>query len=171
MRTRVLVTLAVAAAATVLPVTAAAAVSSNPAHQPNGPNPTTVHEWLTTPGVETPTDASLPLNDTVTKTPVTVHVDPNVRFQQVSGFGAAITDSSAHVLYGLTPKNRDTVMRNLFDPKTGAGINFLRQPIGASDFAVGQDYSYDDLPAGQTDYQLRHFSIAHDQEQILPLLR
>jgi glucosylceramidase len=176
MRTRVLLTLAAAA---VLPVTTAANAAvpaptnpPNPAVATSPPaHPTTVHEWLTTPGVETPTDASLPLNDTVTKTPVTVHVDPNVRFQQVSGFGAAITDSSAHVLYGLTPENRDTVMRNLFDPKSGAGINFLRQPIGASDFAVGQDYSYDDLPAGQTDYQLRHFSIAHDQEQILPLLR
>ena len=111
------------------------------------------------------------LNDTVTKTPVTVHVDPSVRYQSVSGFGAAITDSSAHVLYGLTPDNRDAVMKNLFDPEAGAGIDFLRQPIGASDFAVGQDYSYDDLPAGQTDYPLRQFSIAHDQAQILPLLR
>ncbi len=48
---------------------------------------------------------------------------------------------------------------------------FLRQPIGASDFAVGQDYSYDDMPAGQTDYPMRHFSIAHDEAQILPLVR
>jgi len=171
MRTRLLLTIAVAAAAAVMPMTSTAtAAPAAPAPAP-APNPTTVHEWLTTPGVTTPTDVQLPLNDTVTKTPVTVHVDPNVRYQTVSGFGAAITDSSANVLYGLTPDNRDAVMRNLFDPKTGAGIDFLRQPIGASDFAVGQDYSYDDLPAGQTDYQLKHFSIQHDEAQILPLLR
>ena len=30
---------------------------------------------------------------------MTVHVDPNVRYQTVSGFVAAITDSSANVLY------------------------------------------------------------------------
>jgi glucosylceramidase len=169
MRTRLLLTIAVAAAAAVMPMTSTATAA--PAAPPPPANPTTVHEWLTTPGVTTPTDVQVPLSDTVAKTPVTVHVDPNVRYQSVAGFGAAITDSSAHVLYGLTPDNRDVVMRNLFDPKAGAGIDFLRQPIGASDFAVGQDYSYDDLPAGQTDYQLRHFSIAHDEAQILPLLR
>src|SRR5258708_998762 len=101
MRTRLLLTIAVTAAAAVMPMTstasaAPAATATDPAP---APNPTTVREWLTTPGVTTPTDVQLPLNDTVTKTPVTVHVDPNVRYQAVSGFGAAITDSSANVLY------------------------------------------------------------------------
>src|SRR5262249_15462888 len=32
-------------------------------------------------------------------------------------------------------------------------------------------YTYDDLPPGQTDYPQQSFSIAHDQAQILPLLR
>ena len=169
MRTRLLLSLAVAAAAAVLPVTNAATAAPAAASAPPA-NPTTVHEWLTTPGVETPTDASLPLNGTVTKTPVTVHVDPNVRYQSVSGFGAAITDSSANVLYGLTPDNR-TGDAQPFQSRSGAGINFLRQPIGASDFVVDQDYSYDDMPAGQTDYQMRHFTVAHDETQILPLLR
>jgi glucosylceramidase len=171
MRIRPLLTIGVAMAAIALPTTnAAVAAPPQPQTQPQ-PNPTSVHEWLTTPGVTTPVDTQLPLLDTVTASPVAVHVDPNVKYQTVSGFGAAITDSAAHVLYGLTQADRDQVMRNLFDPKTGDGISFLRQPIGASDFAVGQDYSYDDLPAGQTDYQMRQFSIAHDQAQILPLLR
>ena len=47
----------------------------------------------------------------------------------------------------------------------------LRQPMGASDFAVGQAYSYDDQPAGQTDRDLSDFSIAHDRAYILPRLR
>ena len=59
----------------------------------------------------------------------------------------------------------------LFDPKTGDGLDYLRQPIGASDFTATAAYTYDDIPAGQTDYPLAHFSIAHDQAQILPLLR
>ena len=59
-------------------------------------------------------------------------------------------------------------MRSLFaDDK----LSFLRQPMGASDFVAGPHYTYDDVPAGKTDYRLRHFSIAHDREQILPLLR
>jgi glucosylceramidase len=133
--------------------------------------PGTVHEWLTQPGVSTPTDVHLPLSSPAVPGANTIRVQPDLRFQSVTGFGAAITDSSAQVLYGLTPSNRDTVMKNLFDPKTGDGISFLRQPIGASDFAVGQDYSFDDVPAGQTDYAMKHFSIAHDEAQILPLVR
>ena len=59
-------------------------------------------------------------------------------------------------------------MRSLFaDDK----LSFLRQPMGASDFVAGPHYTYDDVPAGQTDYRLERFSIAHDRKQILPLLR
>jgi glucosylceramidase len=43
--------------------------------------------------------------------------------------------------------------------------------MGASDFVDGDFYTYDDVPAGQTDYGLQHFSIDHDKAQILPLLR
>ena len=46
------------------------------------------------------------------------------------------------------------------------------QPVGSSDFtAAAEHYTYDDVPAGQTDFGLTHFSIAHDQEQVLPLLK
>src|SRR3954471_16171031 len=102
----------------------------------------------------------------------TIVIDPDIRYQRVDGFGASITDSSAAVLYRLTPAARDEAMRSLFDARTGIGISFLRQPIGSSDFtAAAQHYTYDDVPAGQTDYGLDHFSIAHDTAQVLPLLR
>jgi glucosylceramidase len=63
-------------------------------------------------------------------------------------------------------------MRKLFDPVRGIGVSFLRQPAGSSDFtAEAEHYTYDDVPAGQTDFRLEHFSIARDEERILPLLR
>ena len=40
----------------------------------------------------------------------------------------------------------------LFDPRAGDGLSYLRQPIGASDFVATAHYTYDDMPAGQTDY-------------------
>jgi len=43
--------------------------------------------------------------------------------------------------------------------------------MGASDFVAGEFYTYDDVGPGQTDYGMRRFTIAHDQRQILPLLR
>jgi glucosylceramidase len=102
---------------------------------------------------------------------LTVTVDPTRTFQAMTGFGGSLTDSSAAVLYSLSPAARDAAMHLLFDPAAGDGLDFLRQPIGASDFVATQDYTYDDMPPGQTDYPQRHFSIAHDEAQILPLLR
>src|SRR4029078_6563893 len=89
----------------------------------------------------------------------------------VRAVGAPITASSATVLYRLSPAARAATMRSLFDPVTGDGLDYLRQPIGASDFVATADYTYDALPAGQTDFAQQHSSIAHDQAQILPLLR
>lgn len=52
----------------------------------------------------------------------------------------------------------------------GIGLDFLRNPMGASDLARG-NYSYDDQPAGRTDPRLAGFSIGHDLTDILPLTK
>ncbi|MBB5802858.1 glucosylceramidase [Saccharothrix ecbatanensis] len=102
----------------------------------------------------------------------TIVVDPDRAEQTVDGFGASITDSSASVLHGLAPAVRAETMRKLFDPVHGIGVSFLRQPVGSSDFtAAAEHYTYDDVPAGQTDFPLAHFSIAPDEAKVLPLLR
>lgn len=102
----------------------------------------------------------------------TIVVNPELSYQRMDGFGASITDSAADVLYRLTPGARAQAVRQLFDSEKGIGVSFLRQPIGSSDFtAAAAHYTYDDVPAGQTDFALRHFSVDHDRAQILPLLR
>src|SRR6476469_4164114 len=78
---------------------------------------------------------------------LTIQVDPTRRYQQMDGFGASITDSSAQVLYRLSSQNRTAAMTDLFSPAKGDGLSFLRQPMGASDFVQGPHYTYDDLPA------------------------
>lgn len=137
------------------------------------PGPAKAQVWVTTP------DRAELLHE---RTPVpfgkgqstetTITVDPGTQYQTMDGFGASITDSSAAVLYRLTPAERDKTMRSLFDRQQGIGVSFLRQVVGSSDFTASPThYTYDDMPAGQTDFGLKHFSIAHDQTQILPLLR
>src|SRR3954470_17673487 len=101
---------------------------------------------------------------------LSIAVDPDRRYQEIEGFGASITDSSAAVLYRLDAAKREDVMRQLFDPTQGIGLSYLRQPIGASDYVDEPHYTYDDVPAGQTDFELQQFSIDHDRAQILPLL-
>src|SRR5258708_12838447 len=61
-------------------------------------------------------------------------------------------------------------MTKLFDPVNGIGLDFLRNPMGASDLAR-YSYSYDDMPSGQTDPNLNGFSIGHDLVDILPLTK
>jgi glucosylceramidase len=127
------------------------------------------HVWVTTP------DGTMKMADrgAVSFRPggsdaLTISVDPSRRYQTMDGFGASITDSSAHVLSRLSRHKRANAMRSLFRDDR---LSFLRQPMGASDFVAGDFYTYDDMPAGRTDYRMRHFSIAHDRAEILPLLR
>jgi len=102
---------------------------------------------------------------------VTIDIDQSITFQEIDGFGASVTESSAYLIYAfLTEQQRQSLMEGLFDPNVGIGLSYLRQPIGASDFRLS-DYTYDDMPAGQTDYGLENFSIARDQAYIIPVLR
>lgn len=131
--------------------------------------PPAAHVWVTTP------DGAMKMSDrgSVGFHPggsgaLTISVDPSRRYQTMEGFGASITDSSAHLLARLSERSRNAAMRSLFRTNR---LSFLRQPMGASDFVAGEHYTYDDMPAGQTDYDMRRFSIAHDRAEILPLLR
>jgi glucosylceramidase len=100
-----------------------------------------------------------------------IDVNAAIRYQRITGFGGAMTDSSAWLIENkLNQAQRQTLMGKLFGP-TGIRLNFVRVPIGASDFTQnGTPYTYDDVPAGQSDPDLQHFSIAHDQAYILPAL-
>ena len=131
--------------------------------------PPAAHVWVTTP------DGAMKLSDRGSvpfrpggSSALTISVDPSRGYQRMEGFGASITDSSAHVLFELGRPARSAAMRSLFATNR---LSFLRQPIGSSDFVAGEHYTYDDLPPGRTDYRMRRFSIAHDRAEILPLLR
>ncbi len=104
-------------------------------------------------------------------TPV-VGVNDSVHYQSFRGVGAAMTDSSACLIYEqLSSGARDALMRSLFS-SGGLHLGFIRVPMGASDYSCNRTpYTYDDLPAGRSDPKLRHFSIAHDLAYIIPALR
>jgi len=103
----------------------------------------------------------------------TITVNENTTYQSFEGGGASFTDSAAWLMNSsgaLSASVRDDTMRELFDPSTGIGLSFLRNPMGSSDLAR-YGYSYDDMPAGQTDPSLAQFSIAHDLTDVVPLTR
>ena len=103
---------------------------------------------------------------------VVIRVDPSIRYQRIAGFGAAMTDTSAWLLYDeLTPEWRAATINDLFGPG-GIGLNFVRIPMAASDYTVASNpYSYDDLPSTGTDPSMADFSISHDEAYIIPALK
>lgn len=102
---------------------------------------------------------------------LTIQVNDAVRYQSIDGFGASLTDSSAWLLWNkLSPAQRKEALEKLFDSEKGIGLSILRQPMGSSDFAL-TDYSYDDVPPGESDPELKKFSIEKDQRYLLPILK
>jgi glucosylceramidase len=95
---------------------------------------------------------------------ITLH--PATTYQELLGFGASLTDAACYMFNQLSPDARQRLCGELFGPSE-MGFNVCRICIGSSDYAT-KAYSYDD---GEPDPELKRFSIEHDREYILPVLR
>jgi glucosylceramidase len=95
-----------------------------------------------------------------------VILDPRRKFQPILGFGAAFTDAACYMFNQLSPEARQSLFHELFHPSE-MGLNVCRTCIGASDYST-KVYSFDE---GDPDPDLKRFSIDHDREYILPMLR
>jgi glucosylceramidase len=110
-----------------------------------------------------------------------IAVDDQTRYQRFSGLGAALTDSSAWLIYNrMSVAQRAALMQELFGPPGSGGglaappihLNFLRVGVAATGaMTVTPAYSYDDNPPGGTDPTLTYFSIDHDTPYIVPTLQ
>lgn len=99
-----------------------------------------------------------------------ISIDFSQQYQEIEGFGAALTGSSANVINGMAPAQKDALIKDLFSPIEGIGLSYMRLTIGASDFSLG-NFSYNDLPEGSTDANLDNFSIAPDETDVIPVLQ
>lgn len=116
-------------------------------------------------------EGDLPILETGSVNWPVITIDTTARFQSMEGFGAALTGSSAYLLdEKMNASQRTEILRDLFDTADGIGISYLRLTIGASDFSLS-DFSYDDVPAGQTDFNLEHFTLEKDLEDVIPVLK
>lgn len=100
-----------------------------------------------------------------------IEVDTAVTYQTVEGYGAALTGSSAWLFnQEMDAVTRQKTLEALFDPEEGIGISYLRLTMGASDFSLS-DFTYNDMPAGQTDFSLQQFSLGQDRQDVIPVLK
>ncbi|TAN01258.1 MAG: glucosylceramidase, partial [Chitinophagaceae bacterium] len=101
----------------------------------------------------------------------TIVVDTTQHYQSIDGFGFCLTGGSAYLLYRLPANQRQALLQELFSTdSTGIGISYLRLSMGASDLSQNV-FSYDDIPAGQTDTTLQYFSLGADTYSLVPLLQ
>ncbi|HEY2548586.1 MAG TPA: glycoside hydrolase family 30 beta sandwich domain-containing protein [Candidatus Acidoferrum sp.] len=132
-----------------------------------------VQMWLTNPdrsALFAQQDPSPKFNGAKTSAP-TIEIDDHQSFQTIDGFGFALTGGSAQHLAHMNAVQRAALLKELFgsDAKN-IGISYLRVSIGSSDLN-DHVYSYDDLPASETDPELAKFSIAPDRTELLPVLK
>lgn len=129
--------------------------------------------WLTTSDHRIAlAEQTVPARPSMAETVVRIDVDPAQRFQTMVGFGASLTDASAYLIQQrMTAPQRDALLRELFGRQNGGlGLDFTRLTIGASDFSR-HHYSLNDTPDQQPDPQLRHFSIAPNRADVIPVAK
>lgn len=136
------------------------------------PPPPTVRLWLSTADrrLQLVRQPDIPL-DTAPAAPDDIAVDLSRRYQTLTGFGAALTDSSAWLIENkLNAAQRETFLHEMFGPPPGLNLNMVRLTIGASDFSP-QHYTLDDMPADQSDPQLEHFNVAANLPDVIPVMQ
>lgn len=101
----------------------------------------------------------------------TINVDTSQTFQTIDGFGYSLTGGSAYVINRLSLPARTNLLKELFgNDSNSIDVSYLRISIGASDLNATV-FSYDDVPGGQTDVNLDHFSLDPDRVEVIPLLK
>jgi glucosylceramidase len=95
-----------------------------------------------------------------------VWVDAAVAFQPFAGIGGALTDASAETFAKLPKDKQAELLTAYYDPAKGIGYTLARTNIQSCDFSSGS-YSY----VGENDAQLKTFSVAHDEQYRIPLIK
>ena len=97
-----------------------------------------------------------------------VYVDTGAG-REFLGVGAALTHSSAYLLYNADEEVRDEILDKLF---AEIGFDVLRIPLGTSDYTIPDEdfYTFDDTE-GSADYTLSQFSIEKDERFLIPILK
>lgn len=135
----------------------------------------TIQTWLTSPAQKIVFSkqpaGSFSVADRNKKNESRILIDKTRSFQVMDGFGFSLTGGSALNLMKMSSTARHKILTELFAiDKSNIGTSYLRISIGASDLDE-KVFSYDDLPAGQTDPLLKHFDLGYDKKYLLPVLK
>jgi len=94
-----------------------------------------------------------------------ITINPNKKYQKITGFGGAFTESSAYLLNKLSKENRDIILQAYFS-EDGANYSLCRTHMNSCDFSLSQ-YSY----TPTEDKELKDFSVKEDMEDLIPMIK
>jgi len=97
---------------------------------------------------------------------ISVFVNPGKTYQTFIGIGGAITDASAEVFAKISPDNQQKFLDAYYNKEKGIGYTLIRTNIHSCDFSSGS-YTY----ISEGDKELKSFSIEHDKQFKLPLIK
>jgi glucosylceramidase len=134
-----------------------------------------IESWITTgdkTSLFTKSTTALAFSDSNESSVPVIQIDSTQQFQSIDGFGYALTGGSADLIREkLSESQQNDLLKELFSTDgNGIGISYLRVSIGASDLD-DHVFTYNDLPAGQTDPELKNFTLKEDQVNLIPLLK
>jgi len=100
-----------------------------------------------------------------------INIDDNKKFQTIDGFGYALTGGSAQHIIKMSASARTALIEELFAvDNNNIGVSYIRLSIGASDLNE-KIFSYDDLPAGETDPEMKQFDLGPDRQDVVPVMK
>ncbi|MBK7097032.1 MAG: glycoside hydrolase family 30 protein [Saprospiraceae bacterium] len=98
--------------------------------------------------------------------PIEIRINPDEKFQTITGFGGSFTEASASLLKKLSPENRDKILQAYFG-EDGARYSLTRTHINSCDFSLS-NYAYAMKPG---DKNLDSFSIEPDRNDLIPMIK
>ena len=133
----------------------------------------TVRQWITAPdgtSLYAP-EPEIFFSDTRADRTVPIIVDERQTYQEMLGFGFSLTGGSAELLMKMSPARRSQLLSELFGKEPGQlGMSVVRLTVGASDMNSFV-FSYDDMPEGEADWDLKHFSLSQDLKDVVPVMQ
>jgi glucosylceramidase len=143
------------------------------AQQKQEPQPRQIEAWVTTPDRSVlfgKQSAKLSFsNDNRWGVPIVI--DEQRSMQTVDGFGFALTGGSAELMMKMSRAERAKLLKDLFATDGDAiGVSYIRLTVGASDLNSFV-FSYNDLPEGETDFQLTKFDLGQDRKDVIPVMK
>lgn len=96
---------------------------------------------------------------------VVIQLNPEEKFQTITGFGGSFTEASAHLLNKLSKENRKKILDAYFS-ESGANYSLTRTTISSCDFSL-KNYTYAKI---ENDLALEHFTIEDDKDDIIPMI-